>query len=261
MRPLGLVPILSWYILDIKHERLVGSFSGEVDILAGKLDWNDPNEFEALVAEKAKSYPDGHPSNHRGSAAGELAEAGGIKWPPSMDYLIGIEAKCAPGKSARYSPEKQKRIRGQVDRLLQMGFNKVVLLDIIANPPMSGTDLQAWHAASWMAEESMNAMYGVLKDRLPANSPSGHWVMPWGAVAGGDESMRGSVRLKELRKAIENPLLQNSVTQAHRKEMEQNLRTILASLPQPRSLTKSVIFIDCRKHGTVHEYISEQECL
>ena len=144
-----------------------------------------------------------------------------------------------------------------------MGFNRFALLDFIANPPVTGNNSQAWLEAWYVAqrsvmfERSRGGMSDVLGERLPDNSPSGHWVLSMGAVVGGDESMRGAGSPKKLREARDNPLLQNSVTQANRKEMEANLSSILASLSMPRSFP--VIFVNCRACGKIHRYNLEQE--
>jgi hypothetical protein len=42
--------------------------------------------------------------------------------------------------------------------LLEMGFDRVGLLDIIANPPVSGVDGGAWMVALDVADRSRRAM-------------------------------------------------------------------------------------------------------
>lgn len=257
---LGLNPYFSWYLLQVrvKENRLVSSLHGEVDILAGRFDWSDPEEFTSILAEEARNNQNSHPSWHYDFAARRLAESSGIKWPPSTDYLVGIEAKCAyfhpledTIKSPKSSEQEVNHIRSQIDRLLQMGFNKVALLDIIANFPESGIDGQAWLAASNTAITSKEKMSPILDERLPEDSPAGHWVWPTGSVIGGDESMRGAGSLIELRAARENPFLEgSSETQSCRQEMEKQLNIILAKFPLPRRL--QVIFIDCTTCHKIH---------
>lgn len=269
---LGLPSPFSWYILEIRHERLVESFRGDVDILMGGLAWNEPEEFQSLLLKYQKDCPNFHPTWHYEFAALDLAEAGGVKWPPSLDYLIGLEIKCAylnpkasqvcPDeiKSVKSSKSKQYEIKTKVDLLLQMGLNKVALLDLIANPPVSGNDGQAWLIAGAVAAASESAMKqkrardakgSVLNERLSEDSPVGHWILSLGAVAGGDESMRGAGMPVELRKAIENPLLQDSTTQSNRKEMEKNLDSILRGFI-PRGFP--IILVDCRACRKIHPH-------
>ena len=89
--------------------------------------------------------------------------------------------------------ERSEHARTQIDELVEMlPFNRVALLDVIVNPPLSGTDGQAWMAAAATAVNSLQQMMPALTARLPPDSPAGHFVVPWGAVAGGTESCRGT---------------------------------------------------------------------
>ena len=240
--PLGLHPCLSWYVLRILEHRLVESFHGEIDILAGRLNWNDPQEFEALVAEYRRDNPNWHPSRHYELAALEFASSGAIKWPPSLDYLVAVEAKLAyydpetdKVKSQKSSPKELKKIQAKIRNLVKMGFNRVALLDLIANPPSPGADMQAWLAASGVAWDSERQMLPILKGRLPRKSPSGHFVLSIASVAGGNETRRGAGYPAELQRAIENPYLHYPHIQRCRIEMERNLHLLLESSPLPRS--------------------------
>lgn len=226
----GLNPSFYWCILQVRHSRLVEFFEGDVDILVGRLNLND---------------------------------SGGIKWPLSTDYLVGIEAKCAyldpeakeitedAIKSKKSSDQEMHKTQRQLKVLLQMGFDKVSLLDIIANPPASGIDSRAWFLALDIAVTSMKEMSPILQKRLPDDSPAGHWVWSIGSVIGGDETMRGAGAPIRLRIAQANPFLQiSSEVQSRRKKMEYNLSTILTDLPTPCRLP--AIFIDCRTCGKIH---------
>ena len=152
--PLGLNPIFSWYLLEIRHDRLC-EFIGDVDILAGRLTWRDSKALESLIAEEVKAYPDWDPSIHASEASQKLAYQGCIAWPPPLDYLVAIEAKCAKFvssaesisgkviKSDKSSPGQLDEIRRQVSFLEEMGFDRTALLDIISTesctaPPKFG---------------------------------------------------------------------------------------------------------------------------
>lgn len=95
LNPLGLSAPFSWYILEMRHEKLVEKCYGDTDLLVGSLSWEEPSEFEILVKRNMTELPNAHHSWHHQLAAIELAENGGIKWPPSTEYIIGFEAKCA----------------------------------------------------------------------------------------------------------------------------------------------------------------------
>jgi len=241
-RSLGFVPSFSWYLLQIRTDRLVGkdclinASPGDVDIIAGQLHPND---------------------------------SGGINWPPSTNYLAGIEVKCAylssqahqitnnDVKSQKKSKQKQSHIHSQLKGLLQMGFNKAILLDVIANPPASGTNGQAWLNAASIAATSREAMLSTLEGRLPRDCPVGHWVWSMGSVIGGAENARGAGAPFELRNSLENPYLKDRLeTQSCRQEMERNLKAILASVSRPCEFP--IVLIDCRSCAKIHK--AENEC-
>jgi hypothetical protein len=230
-KSLGLVPSFSWYLLQIRIEQLLSSMKGEVDILAGRLNRTD---------------------------------SGGFEWLPSTDYLIGIEAKCSylpveakeitaeTIKSKKSSPKKIRKIQLEIERMLQMGFDKVALLDIIANPPASGIHGEAWEKAANVSNASLEEMLPILQKRLPENSPAGHWVFSLGSVIGSDETKRGSLTLENLRRPSENPYLQKDPeTRSRRKEIEKGLSIIFSKFPSSHRFP--VIFIDCRSCGKIHK--------
>ncbi len=261
--PLGLHAGFSWFILDVQKNRLRTSGQGDVDILAGRLEWANPGEFKRLLAEEVKERKDWHPTQVEFLIAVRVAQAGGIKWPPSTDWLVALEAKCAyldpeadsisPEnlKSTKASVKKVRRMRGQIKGLLESGFDRVALLDVIANPPVFGPDGQAWLTVAAVADDSRAAMAHVLKKRLPVDSPAGPYVWSIGAVVGGDEGRRGSSSVTELRPAHDNPLLsEHSRVTERRRQVEESLGMLFASLPKPMNLR--VIFSDCQACGQIH---------
>lgn len=253
----------SWFILRLKKRRLKPSFDGDIDLLAGPLTWNDSREASVKFEEQRRLHPDWHPSQIESLTARMLAESGAIKWPPSTNKLLAIEAKCAylspraqrvireELKSTKTSRSKLAHTRAQIMSLLNLGFDRVILLDMIANPPMSGNgDGQPWIAAATLADMSRRAMLPDLKNRLPSNSPAGHFVWSIGSVAGGDESQRGAGVPIEIRAAVQNPFLERTDIQENRATIEDNLSKELQRLPQPRNL--SVLFQDCINCGQIH---------
>ncbi len=260
---LGLDPLFSWYLIEVRTDFHLGMLPTDVDILAGRLNWKDTGAFQSSLEEEIKCNPNTHPSININIAALKLAESGGIKWPPLTDYLIGIEAKCAylnPDadkitedaiKSKKSSKEKVYGIQKQVEKLLSFGFDKVALLDMIANPPASGIDGQAWITASSISTSSKDAMSRILKQRLPEDSLAGHWVWSIGSIIGGDETKRGAGAPIELQKASENKFLQaGEEVDSNRKKMEIALNKIFGKLSPPYNFP--VIFVDCRTCRTIH---------
>lgn len=260
---LGLNQSFSWYLLRRTAPTLVASIETDIDLLAGRLEWADPQRFLAVRAEVVQERPGWHPSRHDELAAWKVAGEGGIRWPPSLSYLVAVEAKCAylPAnstgislgalKATKKSKGKVRRVRRQVDSLLSMGFDRVALLDVIANPPGDGVDFQAWLAGSSIAIDTLKAMELVLSQRLRADQhAAGHYAWSLASVAGGDERDRGGGIPFCRRPASENPLLANETGRTHRREMEQNLERLLAVLPRPFGFP--VIFVHCEACGMIH---------
>lgn len=179
-----------------------------------------------------------------------------------MDHLVAIEAKCAYQdpeadefstkslKSAKVSAAKVRKTQRQVNELLGMGFDWVVLLDIIANPPASGSGIEAWLRAAQMADQSRQAMSPYLGKRLWSQSPAGHWVWSAGAVLGKPESSSGAGRPLKYREAVRNPALGTSKGRIGRAELNSNLRKEFEGLPAPRTL--QAVFDDCPMCGRIH---------
>ena len=268
---LRLDPNYCWFLLEADMGDLVPSFRGDVDILMGRLRAADPETFKSAYDKwKSKCSPSAHPAHIYQIAAIDVAENGGLMWPPQMDYLVGVEVKCSflsPDadeisedaiRSKKSSEKKVKKIRAQVERLLDMGFDKVALLDFIANPPASGIDGQAWLRAGGIAAASESAMSSVLRRRLPEDSAAGHWSCSVGAVAGGDETMRGAGGTITYREPQDNKLIPGSERYARRQEMERNLSAILGELPLPRDFP--VLFINCKVCRKIHRCYTQNEC-
>lgn len=261
---LGMQAWFSWFILDLQKDRLVSGLRGDIDVLAGRLSWTDPAVFEQLMVEERTAARGGrHDSWNYQLAATKLARAGGIAWPPSASYLVGLEAKCAylePSagrisrdalRSTKPSAKKVVKVRRQIESLLEMGLEEVALLDIIANPPVSGPDGGAWISSLAVAVESAAAMGSISDKRLPEECDAGHWVWSSGAVVGGYEFQRGAGCPQELRPSKGNGRLKSSsVVGGMRQEVEKNLGIVLAQFATP--LVFPAVFLDCRDCGTVH---------
>ncbi len=221
---LGFNSPLAWYLLEIREHHFTDLLASEVDILGGPLVFTDFGE---------------------------------INWSQSTKYLIAVEVKCAYRhedsiKSQKSSPQKMNKIQSKIEELLKAGFDKAVLLDIIANPPASGSDIRAWFNTLDMANTSLK-MFHILQDRLSNDLPAGHWVWSWGSVIGGEETDRGAGAPVELRRADQNPFLKGDLkVQTRRREVERKLYEILSKFSMPLSFGYSVILIDCRYCGKIH---------
>jgi hypothetical protein len=267
---LRLNPKYCWFLLEVEMSDLVPSFKGDVDILIGRLHCKNQDEFKNAVAKYSDELPNLHPTWPDYLAALDIAESGGIEWPPRTDYLAGIETKCHyldPSateitqytiKSRKSSPQAVRKIRQKVERLVEMGFDKVALLEFIANPPATGFDSRAWTTASNIARASEKAVASVFQQRLSPDTVAGNWVCSIGSVVGGDETIRGSGGSSQYQVIRVNSYSRDQAKVVRRLEMESRLRLILGNLPQPRSFP--ALFINCKPCGAIHRSFKEDPC-
>jgi len=248
------------------------SLKGDVDILIGRTIWKDPKQFDDALNEHMKSLSSAHPNalihlmNPVNMAADIVAWNGGIQWPPPTDFLAGIEVKCSKldtkvdpykakideddMKSTKSSRQKTEKLRSEIDKLLRLGLDKVALLDLIANPPADGINIGAWSNASTIASKTEKAMSKVFGNRLLPNSPAGYWVYSLGAVAGGNEAMRGAGYPNQYRAPQQNSFDANSDISNERQALEQSVTTIFNRVPTPYSLP--ALYINCRTCRVIH---------
>jgi hypothetical protein len=227
---------------------------GDVDILAGSMEFSDPADFRNAFHRVSMRCSGAHTSFLENLAGKEIAEAGGIKWPPEPAYVVGIEVKCSyfdtRPRAIKSSPNKVAGIRKQVEWLLKMGLDRVALLDVIANPPSDGVDFSAWIRAAAQASESASAARDILRERLPPDSPSGQFVWAVGPVVGGNETARGAGAPRLIRQPLLNPTLSQNEVSANRQMMFQSITKLLASQPRPHYFP--ITYVDCRKCRHLH---------
>jgi hypothetical protein len=247
--PMGLGS-LSWIVMEVDNVHLVPSIMGEVDILAGRLEFRDPEDFQQALKREQTKRPDSHPYWPEFLAAKEISEAGGILWPPINAYLVGVEVKCAyfsdRAHSTKGSKSHVKRIRKQVNRLGEMGVDRMALVDVIANPPSHGENSKPWFEAASRAQHSLKEMKDILEARLPSGTSAGQFVWSVGAVEGGDESLRGAGVPFMLRPGLMNPALaaRDAKILANRRVLLGRISQMLGTLPQPTFFP--AIFAGCR---------------
>jgi hypothetical protein len=202
---------LCWIVMEVDNIHLVPSVIGEVDILAGPLEFRDPEEFQRALNRERTQRPDWHVSLHEILAAKEVSEAGGILWPPTSAYVVGVEVKCAYFSdrlhSAKDSRSHVKDIRKQVTRLEKMGVDRTALPDVIANSPRDGVNSNPWFEAAGRAHNSRREMKNIFEARLPGGTAAAQFVWSVGAVVGGDQRIRGAGVRMMLRPGLMNPAL------------------------------------------------------
>lgn len=255
LAPMGL-GTLSWAIMEAQKPGLIPGVVGDLDILPGTMEFCDPAAFRDAFDRASRQYPGAQVGLLENLAGKEIAEAGGIKWPPEPSYVIGVEVKCSyfdiKPRSTKSSPEKVAGIRKQIEWLLKMGLDRVALLDVIANPPSDGVDSGAWLAASSQAQASFAAAQMILGDRLPADSSAGQFVWAVGPVVGGAEDARGAGGPILLRAPQSNPAIgkKHPEVVANRETLMASIPKLLGGMPRPRYFP--IVYIDCRKCRGLH---------
>lgn len=241
---------LCWIVMEVDNIHLVPSVIGEVDILAGPLEFRDPEEFQRALNRERTQRPDWHPSLHEMLAAKEVSEADGILWPPTSAYVVGVEVKCAYFSdhlhSAKGSRGHVKDIRKQVTRLEKMGIDRTALLDVIANPPSDGVNSNPWLEAAGRAHNSRREMKNILEARLPGGTAAAQFVWSVGAVMEGDERVRGAGVPMMLRPGLMNPALAagDAGVLDNRRVLLARISDTLGRLPRPTWFP--AIFAGCR---------------
>lgn len=247
-----------WMILELRLDKLLPDIAGEIDVLAGQLRWRDPAAFAAAVESERINLPlNSHPSWAVRIAMSKFAISGGIEWTPPVDYLGGIEVKRAyrdkNGELRAKKGGKFRDVHKQLKRdLCDLCLDRVVLVDIIAHYPATGTGSDAWLAAGELAFDSLRAMEPVLRERLNNNGvpvhallPVGHLAWAIGSVEGGDETIRGASSLALLSDAKANPF-----SVQRNRVLEERLFQFLSNVPTPS--TWPVILKDCRSCDQIH---------
>jgi hypothetical protein len=225
----------SWVIMEAQKPHLVPGLVGDVDILAGNLELNNPT----TVSE-------------------------GLKWPPVSSRIVGVEVKCSyfsqsdGPQSEKDSPKKIKKLRGRMDLLLEMGLDQVGLLDVIGNEPTEGVG--AFISAVGRALDSLRAFQPLIEARLGDDTTAAQFCWPVGSVFGGDEGIRGGGSLKVVRAGLENPLLAACQESAirNRATLVSNVSRMLGHIPPPTYLP--LFFIDCMDCGRLH-FLHDASCL
>jgi hypothetical protein len=233
---------------------------GDVDILAGSLNWDSTREIDEYISHEHAEHPEWHITRRLDLAARKLASRGGIQWPPSVEFLVGVEAKCAylprnaetvsvdAFKSTKLQPRQQRRIRLGVDKLLELGLNHALLLDILATPPVSGPDGGAWITSLDLADRSEDVMAAALEQRLHDNCEVAHWIWSIGSVVGGDEFSRGAATFLELRSSNGNSRLPQSAQT--REDIQSRLTALLSHFGKPTAFP--AVFVDCKSCRRLH---------
>jgi hypothetical protein len=145
-------------------------------------------------------------------------------WPPPLDYLVAVEAKCPAISMQDTEPwanatEPKCNLHQQLQRDLDLGFHRVAALHIIAAPPSNdywgvlnmARDLGEYYVPR--AERQLRNIVGRL--------PVGHAVLSIAGVAWKHEGMSGGLAPMKL---VPAPQVGSGPGEAIRLQIESHLR-------------------------------------
>src|SRR5258706_2910830 len=241
LRPLGM-DALTWVVMEAQKPNLIPGLVGDVDILAGNLEFKDTDHFWRELKAAEAQWPGANPSFLQDFACKGVTQANGLVWPPRSSRVIGIEVQCCyfdPNEGPRSTKTSRQQIagkRGQIEHLLEMGMDMVALLDVIGSYPTSATGSDSWLPAVGRASDALHAFEKIIECRLPDDRPAAQFVWSVAGVPGGDESMKGAGRIRQVRRGLPNPLLAsgNSEAVSNRKILIKRVTELLATIPPPR---------------------------
>lgn len=218
---LGLSPDACWVILEFPKP----SGNGDIDVLLGPLTVSSTGWFS-------------WPSCHHHLAALEV----------KVGYLRADSAGAPKVASAKGGPGHEKRIRGQLASLVGLGLNRIALLDIIATPPATGKDGEAWFVASANALAGLGEAQPVLSRRPLPETFIGHWAWPWGSVEGGLEHFRGAGAPQRIRPSLPNTFIADPMVEERRRNLVARVSGFLSDSLGPQISPYAMVYCPrCRR--------------
>jgi hypothetical protein len=241
------VPEPWWCGIFLPRAKFLGDAAGgDVDIVAGKLEAQVTKlEWKQRCARAARGMSlTAHPSRVAELARLQAEEDRVLRWPARLDYLVGCEAKASwyqlhpAGWKATHVGES-RRIVGQLELLLEHGFDRVAFLHLGATEPRQDPTGNPW----FLAGDDVLRAEGELRPILsPSDVPEcGSFSSVIGAVAHAPEDWAGSGGLLRVhRPALPNP----SAADPNRRQWRATLRDRLVALGQPRWFRTFVVICD-----------------
>lgn len=235
--PMVLGPLLSdlglssqnwWAILEIPISSIYGNGVGEIDAVLGPL----------------------------------VLGPGGIpEWRPKEGLLAAIEAKASYVKyssegnvvftsSRGWHQSHKNAILHQLPRIVKLGFDRTILLDIICTPPSSGENGQAWLQAGLSAWNASDVIRSKI-ERGAKRQPFEHWLLGWGSVVGGSENWRGAPILNRIQHCEQNIQMNKPEISSIRMVIANRISDLLHPLSPPLELPLVTRY--CKNCRSLHQ--------
>ncbi|MGH9469464.1 MAG: hypothetical protein ACRD1N_03870, partial [Terriglobia bacterium] len=127
-----------------------------------------------------------------------LGHRGPQGWPPRLDFLVAVEAKCWKRKSV-HGPMPKTNLWGQVKRNRECGYDRVAGIDILCGEPDSDYREAMVASRSFHASETEKLKCEAVKHRF--HKYEGYAIFSFGAIDWKDESKAGTLAMIATRAA------------------------------------------------------------
>ena len=228
-----------WCALSPLRTEVFGSGDGDVDILAGPLDFDfDATEWkERLRVESSKHRLATDRSFIVRLATNSAAAEGHVTWPPRTDHTIAWEVKASRYSDAGWQTthlNEGRRVKAQLRLLLDRGVDRVGFLHLVATAPRDRRSGNTWLAAGRDVDSALATIAPIFDpNELPACA---YLAAVLGAIDKGEEDFEGAAGATLLQRPSTNP-----ASATARTEWRERLRERLSSMPRPGALRTLVL--------------------
>jgi hypothetical protein len=236
-----------WCGVELPRADLFGDDDdGDVDLVAGPLEFSfDSNEWTRRLNAEAAGYPLTMPHGAIVTlTASKAVEEGHVVWPPSMDFIAGVEVKARKYTGGEWRPTytgpKRNAVIGQLQALLERGMDVVTSFNICSTEPRTEPGTDTWLAAGAEARAALDAARPIFTpDELPG---CGYAISVFGAVPQDSDGYAGAIiSPRFLRTPIRN------IRPDAERTWRARLRARLATMPKPRFIRSFILH--CKRCG------------
>jgi hypothetical protein len=188
--------------------------NGDVDFIAGPLKYDlteEQWESRIRVEERKRRFEPRMPGYAVAAAHMEAGKDGCVAWPPTINYVVAVEAKASHHDLVwkRTHTGARAETLGQLEYLRRQGVNRAAFLHIGAIAPPA-SDLDSWDVAGRNLSVTERSFPVAFEDE--ENHGYGYYRALMAAVPGHHEAFAGAHGpLREIRQArLLNPVMEQS---------------------------------------------------
>jgi hypothetical protein len=243
-----------WCGLNLPRGEVLGPDNdGDLDLIGGPLEWKvEPEEWLDRTHAIARQFPPtAHHSIVQEWTARTAADEGRLKWPPSIDHLVAIEAVSsyydveAKLLKRTLAGREMRRIEGQLGLLHRNGLDRFGMLHLIATKPGEPTATSPWFQSGHASGSGLDAVERLRDAVVPARpTRAGVFRAAMGAVGELSERTAGSESALQVIRPATGAANGTAATAVWRREV---LLPRLAALGNPRAFCAYIR--SCRRCG------------